>query len=465
MVVTRICRHWRTIALSTPMLWKNLYTRTIHASSRYGGWNHEIPISLIHRSSPVSLRLSCTAHVLSDDPNDTDEPDVFYDALRNNVERLESFQLSSSPFLDNTVVDILDLPLPRLSSLQLRVINGRELTRNVDTGIITFEAYAEDVELPRMFGGGPSDLRKFSLWDYTCWPHNTFPKLTHLSLHEQVATPTLEEFFDMLDESPCLEVLHLERAGPEIPHRTSILPKRRVALPHLREARFLVFDPNPMNFQLRILECITMPSFIEILFSLPLSDKEDLHRLLPGFPGCDNVNDITFVSSFEDNPCAAVKLRSKTQLTIQTNSEAVASYLPSLGAQFPHLTHILFQNTLGDLPWHHSGQLLNLDNLTTITLSGYLGMYDVPTLMHLLEDQSSSGDVPCPKLAQISIYAVGLNLEKDVWLGGDLSAKRLVENPRAVVQRNPDKNFEVHLALLSEEVEMPPLDVQWTRRW
>ena len=143
----------------------------------------------------------------------------------------------------------------------------------------------------------------------------------------------------------------------------------------------------------------------------------------------------------------------------------MASYLPSLGAQFPHLTHILFQNTLGDLPWHHSGQLLNLDNLTTITISGYLGMYDVPTLMHLLEDQSSSGDVPCPKLAQISIYAVGLNLEKDVWLGGDLSAKRLVENPRAVVQRNPDKNFEVYLALLSEEVEMPPLDVQWTRRW
>ena len=62
------------------------------------------------------------------DPDDTDEPDVFYDALRDNVQRLESFQLSSFPFLDNTVVDILDLPLPRLSSLQLRVINDRELT-------------------------------------------------------------------------------------------------------------------------------------------------------------------------------------------------------------------------------------------------------------------------------------------------------------------------------------------------
>jgi hypothetical protein len=62
--------------------------------------------------------------------------------------------------------------------------------------------------------------------------------------------------------------------------------------------------------------------------------------LLAGFPFCDNVNDITFISSFEDNPCAAAKLHSTNKLTIQTNAKAVTSYLSSLGAQFPHLTHI-----------------------------------------------------------------------------------------------------------------------------
>jgi hypothetical protein len=257
-------------------------------------------------------------------PGDTDEPDMFYDALRENVKHMESFQLSSFLSIDNTVLDVLDLPLPRLSSLQLRVISSRELVRDIDTGVITFEAYADDVELPRMFGGGPSDLRRFSLWHYTCWPHNTFPKLTHLSLHEQLATPTLDEFLDILEESPRLEVLHLERAGPEIPHRASILPKWRIALPNLREARFLIFEPKPMTFQPRILECITTPPFVEILFfSLPQSDKEDLHRLLPGFPFCDNVNDITLISSFEDSPCAAVKLHNKNKLTVQTNAEAV----------------------------------------------------------------------------------------------------------------------------------------------
>lgn len=38
-----------------------------------------------------------------------------------------------------------------------------------------------------------------------------------------------------------------------------------------------------MNIQDRNLECVTMPPFVEILFSLPQSDEKDLQRLLPGF--------------------------------------------------------------------------------------------------------------------------------------------------------------------------------------
>ena len=107
-------------------------------------------------------------------------------------------------------------------------------------GFIMLEAHAKkDVELPRMFGGRPSDLWKFLLWDYICWPHNMLHKLTHLSLHKQLTTPTFNEFLDMLKdselESPCLEVLHLEQARLEIPYWTSIflviLPKQQVGLP------------------------------------------------------------------------------------------------------------------------------------------------------------------------------------------------------------------------------------------
>ncbi|KIM35585.1 hypothetical protein M413DRAFT_32437 [Hebeloma cylindrosporum] len=464
LVVTQICRHWRTIALSTPILWKNLYTRTIYASPEHGGWNHTIPIKLMRCSFPASLRLSCTAQVFSAGPDDTDEPEVFYDALRENVERMESFQLSSFPFLDNTVLDVLDLPLPRLSSLQLRVVNDRELPRDPLTGFITSEAWAEDVELPRMFGGGPSKyLRRFSLWNYTCWPENMFPTLTHLSLHEQLATPTLDEFLDTLEQSPCLEVLHLERAGPEIPHRTSVLPNRQVVLPHLREARFLVFDPNPMNFQPRILECITTPPFVKVLFSLPQSDEGDLHALLPGFPFCDNITDITFVSPLDDNPCSAAKLVSQNKLTIQATTEAVASYMSSLGAQFPHLIHIVFQNALGGL--YRSHQLLDLGNLAVITISGDIGFYEVPSLFRLLENSepSSSSGVLCPKLKQVTIYSPGLTSEIYARLKARTVEGKLVDNPVRVVRRKPDKDFEVHI--IEEDREVPVLDVRWMRRW
>lgn len=54
----------------------------------------------------------------------------------------------------------MDIPFPHLF-----IIQGLELTRDIYTGVITLEAYAdsEDVELPKIFGNRPSDLRKFSL--------------------------------------------------------------------------------------------------------------------------------------------------------------------------------------------------------------------------------------------------------------------------------------------------------------
>ena len=42
-------------------------------------------------------------------------------------------------------------------------------------------------------------------------------------------------------------------------------------------------------------------------------------------------------------------------------------------------------------------------------------------------------------------------------------AEKLLENPIKVVQRKPDKNFEVHL--VSEDNEMPRLDIRWTLEW
>jgi len=41
-----------------------------------------------------------------------------------------------------------------------------------------------------------------------------------------------------------------------------------------REARFLIFDPIPASFQQRILECITMLPFVEIIFPFPVPTRK-----------------------------------------------------------------------------------------------------------------------------------------------------------------------------------------------
>ena len=95
----------------------------------------------------------------------------------------------------------MNIPLPRLLLLQLRVFDHRDVVRDLHADVITPEEYANYVELPGIIGGGPSkNLCKFSR-DYICWPSNTFPKLTHLCLHEQLTTLSLDEFFDMPEES------------------------------------------------------------------------------------------------------------------------------------------------------------------------------------------------------------------------------------------------------------------------
>jgi hypothetical protein len=462
MVVTRVCRHWRRIALSTPTLWKNVHAKHICRAldsdgEQYGGGrDYEMPISLIERSRPATLNLSCALNELEHGLHPTltpEEPDGLYNSLRDNVHRLEGFYLSTASSLDQTLLDILDIPLPHLSSLQIRI----------EDDLIVSVVRQEETELPRLFGGGTSNLRRLSLWGYTSWPHNTFPRLTHLSLHEQLTTPTLDQFLNVLEALPRLEVLHLERSGPEIPSGTIILPRRQIHLPNFREARFLVSKPNPismnMNIQHRMLECVIMPPRVEILFSLPHSDAKDLQRLLLDFPFCDNVTDIKIIPIDKGNPCAAVKLQ-ETQLIIQTDPISLASYRPFFGAQFPNLSNIFFLNTF--LSFHHAGKLDNFNNLLTITINGALYFQDVPPLIRLLKDQTCD-DVPCPRLSRITIYAKDLGSYLFTSVESGTLSRELLKNPLKVVHREPNKKFEVLLIEREQKIEL--LNVRWTRRW
>jgi len=463
MVVTQVCGHWRRIALSTPTLWKNVHVKRVYKAldsdmEQDDGRDCHIPILLIERSRPASLNFSCTVDALEwNSYPPPEQPDRIYNSLMDNVHRLESFHLSSGSYLDQTLLDILDTPLLHLSSLQLRVEYYQPFIPDIHTGAL-LEAGPEDIELPRLFGGGPSNLRKLSLWCYTSWPCNTFPRLTHLSLHDRGTTTTLDQFLDILEVLPGLEILHLERAGPVIPPGTVILTQRRIQLPNLREARFLVFEPDPMNIQYRILECVTMPPFIEILFSLPQSDETDLRMILPGFPFCDQVTDIKIIPpDLKAYSCTALKLR-KTQLIIQTGPVAVALYLPYFGAQFPRLASISFQDPF--LLFDDARELANFNNLITITINGGQYFHDILPLIRLLKDQTSD-DVLCPRLSRVTIYVGHIKEYCYSSDGSESLAGEFLKNSLKVFHREPNKEFEV---LIEEEKKIEPLNVRWIHR-
>ena len=59
--------------------------------------------------------------------HDAEYLDELYNSLRDNIPRIESFQISSPPFIDRTVFEILDVPLLCLSSLQLYVFDRQEV--------------------------------------------------------------------------------------------------------------------------------------------------------------------------------------------------------------------------------------------------------------------------------------------------------------------------------------------------
>ena len=456
-VITQVCRHWRRTALSTPTLRKNTFidAKKIHLTP-LAGWNDSIPILLIDRSRPAPLHFNCTIAAEGDS-----EPEGLYGALRDNAYRLETLRISASEFLNWGVFNFLEVPLhlPRLSSLQIRFGGNQAVSRNDMQS-----EHPGDGELPELFGSVPPNLQRLSrlsLGGLTSWQYNTFPRLTHLSLHDQITTPTVNEFLDILETLPILEVLHLERAGPEIPLPTTTLPTRQIALPNLREARFLVFKPTPLNIQIRILECITVPPFVEILFSIPQLDKRDLHRLLPNLPYCDSVTSINFINPDADDraPYWAMKLQ-KNKLTVRTNSAAVIWFLPSLGKQFPHITNILFQNTLPDLKHYYNGEFNNLHSLIAITSCGHRDFCEAPGLIGLLRDHGQvSNDVLCPQLSRITIYAVDVTPENFFFLGPKMLAEELMNEPLKVIHRGPNKDFEV---LLISEERIEVLDVRWT---
>ncbi|KIM36016.1 hypothetical protein M413DRAFT_32053 [Hebeloma cylindrosporum] len=235
-----ICTYWRDVVLSTLSLWNYIHFTAERRDTSHG-WLYYPPPSLLQYSRLTPLHVTVKLHDY-EHRNQLKEPTKFYRSLRTVTDRAETLQIFFSGGAKTRMLDVLRSPLPHLTSLTLR------LNVNAYNGLM------EDPEM--IFEGDLTQLRQLSLWFYTPRSRHGFANLTHIALHDQRVRPSINDFLNLLESTPFLEILFLFRAGPVITEG-DLLPHRTISLPFLRSVHFESKSATEA-YNIRILECLSI---------------------------------------------------------------------------------------------------------------------------------------------------------------------------------------------------------------
>ncbi|KAH9922626.1 uncharacterized protein B0H18DRAFT_1017134 [Fomitopsis serialis] len=267
--IQTVCRLWRQIAISFPVLWSEieLTQRTPTAAL------HE----LLQRAGVVPLQVSVFR---------ADHLVKYIGPHMHRMQRLEvTFEKSSTQNMQlSRRFSLLFQPAPFL--------NGLHVSTHEDDPYL--------IMMPKLFQGHAPRLSRLSLSRHYLCSTNRFPNLTHLYLSMQYtfSPSSLEDFLDFLEGSPKLEAIVLEEAGPCIlPELLPSFPLSRcVTLSHLRT---LVFDVCRWQVIACVLRHVVPSTHVEIeiveLQQLTLS-RELLAILAPGAAFLQHVDDMARLS-------------------------------------------------------------------------------------------------------------------------------------------------------------------------
>jgi len=203
MKVTRVCQHWRTVALSFPYLWSHVHVRK--------PLDRKIAMKNVERSAQSPLNVYCTivAPPLADEVN-------ILSLVAEQMHRLQELHIHWTIPHETSLWDLIipPTPAPNLEVLSL---------------IGSWDDSVSNLTLPPIFQNTTPRLRKLTFTRISSWPHNDFCGLTHLSLFDQRdGRVSLPNFLAMLKSSPNIEELLLNHAGPDersvITHQGRTLP-------------------------------------------------------------------------------------------------------------------------------------------------------------------------------------------------------------------------------------------------
>lgn len=287
LLVSRVCRQWRAVAIGTPLLWNNITYESFGDVPRIEAYVQRA------KGAPLDISIDCT---LDDGPVDSDDEESaeenqkqqlgglakVVNILCPEVEHWRTFELMVSQY------ELMQIALTYLANAKSApLLEELRLYHYEDS-----EEREEFVPAPFrdqgfvLFGNNVPRLREVALWGvHLSWEKTTF--LTgleelELAYHPKDVRPSYRDFLCMLRASPKLQTLTMCESGPKgmpaewlqslqenpLPDTNPDEPLLDIALPSVKS---LVLAYLPQPFTLALLDHISFPK----LTALAVDFEED----------------------------------------------------------------------------------------------------------------------------------------------------------------------------------------------
>jgi len=381
--LTHVCRGWREIIMSRPLLWARLDCMNASRTKLY-----------IERSKCCPLEISLRQ-------------------ARNTLYREEALNLTVPHIGRLRILSVSGKPTKVLPALVKHFSCPVPL---LDTLTINFVLAQAPIPSGKLFNGDPSSLRQLSLTGVTLpLPWGDLSNLTTFSLHQVPGDKILlTQLLDFFESAPYLRHVQFHDS---IPNSSDAPARRVVPLPHLKELSIIAQPAHSI-----LLNHLSIPIGASLRLEFTFSGGDSpISSYLPKSP--DNLYNLSHITATRlhfgtdqrsmrfSGPSGGLHVFGRwTQARIDQPNVGITRLLRTLLDQFDisrnqwlaiTLCHYRPRPSTLIETWSVYQTLHSMEDLRTLTLARCITL---PFILTLNPQKNSSNTVVCPKLEGIILY-------------------------------------------------------------